>query len=322
MTQKGRTIGGLAAATLLLLLMLLGIGWLLRTPPAAPIAAAAPQTTAEADAKLAEQTIRVGVYVSARTGKEDGWIGKPYGYRTQMRVVNMLNGPGIELIPVIEKGTGEDPQLLNQLNSFDQDHIEASDAASLRTLNVLIAHGTWRSDEATVSAFADAIRDGVDFINVAGIGKEEPGLQPGTPGEAISGLKMAQYAWHPEAGTCEVVASHPLLGDLKPGDTMSLRPNGVYGPLPPGAVPLLKMRDRSTWNHVGPSSFEDDGTNDFYTMYISQLGKGRIIGFHVAPYTDLPRELHPADSKVGFFAKLALWLVDQRKNAPTTAPAQ
>lgn len=315
----------IVAAICILALLLLAVSGFISLMRASDLAtsaeiAALQPATAPAGTQPAGREIRVGYLVSYRTGTESGWIGKPYGYGTQMRAARELISAGLNVTPIVEPEGKDNDDLQFQLTQFTNDPIDATNLEALKQLDVIIAYGVWRSDTRTLASIADAVRGGVAFINVAGVGKETPGQQgdDGAPAVALTGLAMSHYAYHPNASAAVVAAAHPLLGDLKPGDEIMLRPNGNYGPLPAGVVPLVEMKSKDSYYQVGPASFDPETTAaNVYPLYLARLGKGRIICSNFAPYTDVPKALKPA--KGGYYARLCRWIVEEPEFSATAA---
>src|SRR2546425_269907 len=94
-----------AIAAIILLLIGLAVYLLNVQPPRIP-----PSPTS----KLAR--IKVGVIVSEFTATGPHWLAKPYGFASVQRIVRELRDPSLELIPLIEPGTQDQPDLNAELH--------------------------------------------------------------------------------------------------------------------------------------------------------------------------------------------------------------
>ena len=190
--------------------------------------------------------IKVGLILSYRTATEASWSDKPYGYNVQVQVLEMLDDPGIVLIPVVESGSETQPGMPTQLRRYfpGRKAIDGGDAAALQNLDVIVASATWRTTDSVVNAVETAVKSGVGIINGAGMGVEGREYSPDHPAVAhVAGLTEGLYAWNGMEVPCKVLTTHPLLGTLAEDAVVHMAPNGAYGILPADAIPLIGLTD-------------------------------------------------------------------------------
>ncbi len=257
-----------------------------------------------ADEPQAARKIKVGVIVSYYTATGPSWIGQPYGYKDQLCRIEELNDPDFELYPVIEKGTaaiGEMPAILKQYFPKQTTIINGYDADELKKLDVVFAHMIFNMKSEMSVALMRAVQDGLGYVQQSG-GAVNPGYS--AENTALAGMSEAEYGWNPHEVDCQVVGEHPLLGALS-GDKnaiISLKPNGHFGMLTKSGIPLLRVTERK--NVYVPRGRRVNA--DFYPLYVSQLGKGRIVGIGFAHYEPTPDDLEFA-TKDQFFIRCIQW---------------
>jgi RNA polymerase sigma factor (sigma-70 family) len=270
-----------------------------QAPPAVPAAQA-----------LA-QPIKVGVLLSYFTATGPHWTVPPYGWGQQTSTIPMLKDRSIELIPVIEPGTAQDDPLPTLLARYflGKTPLDASKADQLRTLDVLVTIGTADIRDDVVSAIDDAVSHGTGLLK-GWFGFAAPGYTPTV--QQLCGLSGAEYEYSNQLVNCVVAADSPLLGDLsgQMGQTIRLLPNGEAGTLT--GTPLLKLKGPADaaklynengipWNSAG---------SEFYPLYVSQLGQGRIVGIEFAQYRSLPSALDAANHG-RFYIHCVQWLANK-----------
>jgi RNA polymerase sigma factor (sigma-70 family) len=300
------------AAGALLLVLLVGGGWyahhLSSAAPASDLA------TGDAAPAPAARRLKVGVVVSTHAAAEL-LSGRPRGYNVQIRIAPDLDAPDIDLTPIIESGSENDEGLKVQIEHFFRDNkpILDSDAAGLRSLDVIVAAEVWAPAESLLAALDSAVADGVPFFND---GLAENGTTYNTPlhpARNLAGMvNNAHFASTQNPIACVCIENHPILGDLWGFPNIALRPLGIMGELPPDAKPLIKVANAADL----PGSSEGQ---TFYPLYISHYGKGAIVACTFAPYKGVPEPLVDA-GRSQFFLRCVHWLADQRA-ATATPPA-
>ena len=250
--------------------------------------------------------IKLGIIISKFTATGPHWIDKPYGYGNQMQRLSELKDPGIEWYPVIEPGTEIDKDLAGiLLRTFPgKTPINGYDATELKKLDVVLGHMICNMQDKMATALTEAVKDGLGLVQQSG-GSVTPGYTPAI--NQLAGMVSGDYGWNPRDVDCEVVGTHPLLGNLSGniGAIISARPNGHFGELI--GIPLLRVKERT-------DVFVPRGTRvaaDFYPLYVSQLGKGRIVGIGLAHYVATPRELQAAHNN-RFFIHCVQWAAGRK----------
>ena len=301
----------LGTAAVLLLLALL-IVWMSNRggPERETRGAAKPQATASgAGAKApasAPNRVKVGVYLSHFSATGPSWLNRPYGYTSQVTQLRHLKGPELDLYPFVEPGTETDADLAKRLRSHfgTKRPLDITRAADIRTVQVLIVNYSPNVAPEALDAIETAVRHGGVHLVTRAIGAVTPGWNEQTT--RLSGLTSAQYGWNPQPVDCEVVTPHPLLGSLKAGDVIPMLPNGAYGTLPAGAVPLIRVKEMADVTAVSELAPDSD-TFVHHPIYLSRLGKGQILGCSFAAYRPIPAELDAA-TEGNFLKHAVIWL--------------
>jgi hypothetical protein len=309
MVSKQTKVVVAAAAVLLLLAML--IVWVSnpRVPGRDTRAPAKPQAAAKPTTSPATR-VKVGVYLSHYSATGPSWIGRPYGYTSQVAQLRHLKMPELDLYPFVEPGTETDPELAKRLRSHfpGKRPLDITKAADIRTVQVLVTNHSPNVAPEALDAIETAVRDGGVHLITRATGVVTPGWNEQTT--RLSGLTSCQYGWNPQPVECEVVTPHPLLGSLTAGAVIPMMPNGAYGTLPPGAIPLIRVKDMADVGAVGAQAPGGDAFIH-HPLYLSRLGKGWILGCPYAPYRPTPAELDAATGG-NFLKRAVIWLAQGR----------
>jgi hypothetical protein len=249
--------------------------------------------------------IRVGVYLSDFSATGPHRQAQPYGYQAQLRAVHTLRDGSIRLIPVIEPGSARRaglPRVLSA-NFPGEAPLDASKASDLQKIDVLVATAAANVPDSVTSAISERVRQGMGLLQ-----RQFGYLTPGYNGQTseLNGFGRATFGWSATPVDCEVVGSHPLLGDLsgKVGQTISLVPNGAVGEL--RGIPLLRVTDMKRVMIVNAD--HPVGTGEYlYPLYISQLGRGKIVGIGYTQGKEIPPELEAANHD-RFYIHCVQWL--------------
>ena len=271
--------------------------------PAEPTSAAAAPATGP--------QIQVGIFLSDFSATGPHRQARPYGYQTQLRVVKSLRDPSIHLIPVIEPNTarkGQLPRLLAQ-NFPGESPIDATNLDEMRKLDVLSATSSGNLPENVINSITQRVREGMGFL------ERQPGyITPGYNAETndLCGFTDGVFGWSPNSVECEVVGNHPLLGDLSglTGKTINLIPNGTVGELK--GIPLLRVKQMHQIMLVASNRTVSTGEY-LYPLYISQLGKGRIVGIGFTQGKEVPEALDAANQG-RFYIHCVQWLAGKPLN--------
>jgi hypothetical protein len=255
--------------------------------------------------------IQVGIYLSTFTATGPHRSNRPYGYENQLRPVKFLRDPSIHLIPVIEPGTFGSAEMTKVLwQNFPAVHpLDASSVEDLRKLDVLIATAAADVPDNVLNAMDQSVRQGMGLVQRQ-LGYLSPGYTPLV--NELCGFSAGSFGWNPKSVDCEVVATHPLLGDLSGqiGKTISIIPNGTVGKL--SGTPLIRVKDMQLVKLVAAD--HPLGTGEYlYPLYISQLGQGKIVGIGFTQVEPMPEILQSAHGG-RFYIHCVQWLAGRPLN--------
>jgi hypothetical protein len=268
---------------------------------AAPVARPSSQPLPPAGDK-----IRVGVILSVFNATGPSWVGKPAGYTRQVSFLRELKDPAIQPVALIDPGTANDPDIARIVqNSFSgRAAIEVTDAAKMDSVAVIVGPDIWNASPELLTAVARRVKNGGGLLFRQGFGCVTPGFTPEVA--ELCGLSEGQYGWNLESSICEVVTAHPLLGKLKPGDTLEMFPNGAYGVLARGTG-LITLKDQQRINISGENFQQARADFVHNPLYVAELGKGKIVGCSFARFRPVPDELNAA-AKDKFTVRCVKWL--------------
>jgi RNA polymerase sigma factor (sigma-70 family) len=235
--------------------------------------------------------IKVGVIVSLFTATGPHWLPNPHGYAGAQLILRELRDSSIECIPIIESGSESDAALQAVLkNDFaGKKPLVAVDAAHLADLDVIVAARVANATDELLTAVEGRVTQGAGLLIRQSFGVITPGYTPQVT--ALNGFVEAQYALT-QGGAGKVVAGHPLLGSLKAGRMLKLGSNGAYGKLAVGGIGLIEMAGGNV-NPIGDNARQRDDFI-FYPVYVSQLGKGKIVGCSFSGSQPAPADLNAA----------------------------
>jgi RNA polymerase sigma factor (sigma-70 family) len=256
--------------------------------------------------------VRVGIMLSQFTATGPYLTSVPYAYKDGYLEMHraLRTDPLFELIPIIEPGTTDDIDLQAALKtSFKGEHaLEATNRNQLATLDCIICPRVWNETPEVMNAIEAAVANGTGLLVGAGFALQTPG--PGDQTNRLNGLTEGCWAdTYPEDTECTVIAEHPLLGKLTNGAKITLQPNGECGLLAPGATPLIKVSDESLIRAVG-ATHEIPLNYKFYPLYVSTLGKGKIVNCAFTVWRPPPDDLQNATNG-RFMIRCVKWLTNQ-----------
>ncbi|HEY1921936.1 MAG TPA: hypothetical protein VGG44_04160, partial [Tepidisphaeraceae bacterium] len=254
--------------------------------------------------------IKVGVVVSLFNSTHREPRGKLFGFEKCSRVANDLRGPDMHIQPIIEAGSeSSDPQARSLRLFFPgAQPISADNAAALANLDVIVACEIWVPDPDLLAPLRQAVTGGVSMLNGDGIGANTN--DPTGDVAALSGLKESHWGQGDGPLPCQVIADHPTLSEFHVGQILQLRPLGLYGPLVPNSIPLMKLIDMTGLHQFGPPPTDQSW---FYPVYISSLGKGKLICYQYAAFGSPSIELRNA-ARARFLRRCVRWLANRPVN--------
>ncbi|MGD0389754.1 MAG: sigma-70 family RNA polymerase sigma factor [Tepidisphaeraceae bacterium] len=261
---------------------------------------------------LVTTPMRVGIFVSRFTAEGPHMTRTAYGYG-HLDVDRVLRtDPLLQLIPVVEPGTENDPKIIDMVRTtfLHVSPINGADSSQLMTLDVIVLPRVWNETPEVMNAIEFAARQGKGVLIVAGFAVTSPGPSPQV--DRLNGLKEAKYGASDDAVDCQVIADHPLLGTLSKGDSLNIEANGEFGVLPDDAVPLIRVKDPAAASAIWfatpttlLSTNSPEGT--FYPLFIGHLGKVTIVSCNFPAWSPVPAALDAATNGQ-FLARCVRWL--------------
>jgi RNA polymerase sigma factor (sigma-70 family) len=304
----------IAAIIIVATVLVTGVGWktwrLANGAPTLPIIAQIPAAPPPATQRAPRGKIQVGVILSKDTAHTVS--DKPpalWGYQRQWRILAELRDPNFEIDPIIDHGTNDDPELRAVLvRQFPgRTPIDGEDAHALDQLDVIIASFSISVPQAEMDAIDSAVTNGRGMLVRMFLGISDPGGNPQVLG--LNGLVDGKYAWPQGSMACEIVAAHPILGDLsgKIGTQIDMFPNGLYGEYT--GTPLIEVAHPELSPEIPPGK-------TFSPLFIGVHGKGKIVNCAFQGAKPTPTELDQA-GKDKFTVRAVKWLAKESRAAAT-----
>lgn len=207
-------------------------------------------------------TPKAGIILSEFTATIVHSMQYEYTHRHETGIANVLLSLGYDLYAVIDPGSenqGYLPQVLERLG-LEGRTIDGSDPRQLAELDVVLSGHDPKMLDSVIAGLATAVKGGLGFVNTSVFGNRIPGNGPAL--SELVGIDAPGYSLQFEYVECPVLASHPILGGLQPGDTFVAKwLNGFGGKV--RGTPLL-----------GPPQ---DGNPDFCPLYVYDLGRGHVV---------------------------------------------
>jgi RNA polymerase sigma factor (sigma-70 family) len=259
--------------------------------------------------------IRVGILLSQFTAEGPHYTQPPYGYKDgYLQLFRALRTESnLEVVPIIEPGSEKDADLAAILKSGfrGKTPIDGSRKEQLMTLDVIACPRVWNETPVVLNAIRAAVRDGKGLLVMAGFALHTPGI--GTPPvDELNGLKEGLWEYCSDGADCQIAQPHPLLGNLKPGDEISLPANGECGILADGATGLVEVSNLDDVHEVAIFR-EIPSTYRFFPVIVGRLGKGRIVNCQFTSWEPVRDDLQiPTGGR--FIVRCVEWLADHQLN--------
>jgi hypothetical protein len=321
-TLRRKTVAMLTTALLGLVLLLAAIGGaalhITRSGATRGAMAHTPSVDAAATAEVVKSPIHVGVYVSAATAiprpaRDNAW------YHMFVIADDLKGETDMDVVPIIEPGTTEQPQQKRLMGVYfpGKTPVDVMNTAAVRRLDVIVASFVHTPPQRALESIDAAVHDGTGLFVRRCLGNHPP--QNMTP-QAIRLRGLATQA--PEStmrgkpNEWVIVSGHPILGSLTPTSLKQpivRRATGVWGTLPPDAVPLIRLRHVESLIPTGngpttrPALTANDTTGDI--VYLSHWGKGRIVSANFN-LPETPAEIQQATDN-RFTALSVKWLASR-----------
>lgn len=232
--------------------------------------------------------IRVGLIMSryqAMAGENN--IGRQYGYTHQKSVLRALIDCGFDVYAIIDPGSkelGELPDILKGAG-IDDVVIESTNLGALEGLDVIVSGVDYFVITEALIQLKRAVKGGVGFINFSLHGGKPDQLDIASE---MMGMEPRRYYYKFADLTSRVLATHPILGPLREGDSFEFSwLDGRVGPV--DGTPLLDT---------------PDGVNEAITpLYVHQFGAGRVVNFQATGLRDPAPNFTAQD----FLTRCVLW---------------
>jgi RNA polymerase sigma factor (sigma-70 family) len=227
-----------------------------------------------------EGPIRVGVFISAHSGlsrpmEMNAW------YQQFQIMEEFADATDIEFFPMIEPGTADQPQQKRLVGKYfpGRAALDVMDTAALKGLDVIIGSMVHEPQVAALESIDRAVSDGTGLFVRRCLGSCKPGMSNPSARRLTGLATTTRFAQSSGPVECMVVGAHPILGSLSGRTQASFteRLAGTWGTLPPNAVPLIRMK--STAALIAPTGAPPEAHNSTTgdVLFLSSLGKGRII---------------------------------------------
>ncbi len=261
----------------------------------------------------ADMKIKVGVLFSEFTATGPTWIDAPYGHWWPAKIVREeLRDRQLDLYPIIDPGSAKTNQIPEMCSRYfpGKSPIECNDPVAMSQMQVFVATGQANLTPEMIAGLTKAVKDdGKGLIIRMFFGGTTPSYTPEV--QALLGLTDADYGFGGNRDVeVEVIANHPILSDWPVGSTLKIQANGVFGLIVKG-MPLIKLKEASDVRAVhSENSILPSATHEFYPMYVSELGKGKII--HCA-WSITPKESSGRNPSAIITPRAIKWLAESEK---------
>jgi hypothetical protein len=192
-----------------------------------------------------------------------------------------LKDPEVELYALTTQQMTQENEVAALLKKeFDEQHrIDATDAANLRDLNVIVAYFAGAMQDEMIAPITESVEHGAGLLIQQTLHSEKVDTREQI--QKLDCVDSGNWFCDEKPSFCRIVApDHPLVQDLKQ--------NYPDGNLQIDYVMGLKGELRGTPLLVSTSSADEDAKNDdliasaksgerFSPLYIGELGKGKVV---------------------------------------------
>ena len=252
--------------------------------------------------------LQVGVLVSHFHSTGPHWTSKSYGYETTRKMINELDRDDFNLHAVIEPDTKHEESIrdLLALSVFSERIVDGSDANALGELDVLVIPRTPNTLPEVTGAILVAQGGGLSLIKSAAYGSVTPTFADHYVNR-LHGITQGAYFWFPKPSPAVVVKSHPILGNLQPGDSVLVKPNGIGGNLGNADVLVEMSPDFDRGFGPGPTANAEPYSQP--VIFVSRVGAGRVLQTNW-------RKQKPSQLPDEFFSNAVRWIANRPLRAP------
>jgi hypothetical protein len=258
--------------------------------------------------------MRLGVfisYLSITTGGVGGWL---HDVEMQARLARLIDHPGIQLVGIAEPNTTHHGPIERTLRDYELvgGLVDASDADSLQTLDVIIIGINFAMAPQVARAFASAVRSGVGLLNDFWTGGHV-----GTMNGPVSDLMLAAspvFAYH-TPGQCgqllpaRVVREDPLLPGLRVGDEFPIWGCGPAMVPAPAARPAI-VKDRLVAPHE--HNLPRFASLPMPAWTSGELGRGRVVAVSIENHMSVISHLLKIPASE-YLMQILTWLAEPRR---------
>jgi hypothetical protein len=274
--------------------------------------------------------IKVGVLVSQYTATGPCWTSnrKQFGFMRARQGMELLKDSAIDLYAVVDPGTDLHGEIVGAIRGMPSDHIiDGGDAAALRKMDVIVSYFQWNLPDAVVAAMVQAVQDGTGLLVQGGAGIYRPGFTSDV--QKLVGISDGFEVYDMTATPCTSLPHSPI-PDL---DAFAEQPlmiptiTGVAGHI--DGTPLMQAKalnddviviqweghSKLPTTQIVASPLAQATTQPatqptvmFYPLYVSQLGRGKIV---VCQWESMPAEWRDA-TKGRFHVHAVEWLAGRQ----------
>ncbi|HWB54680.1 MAG TPA: sigma-70 family RNA polymerase sigma factor [Tepidisphaeraceae bacterium] len=241
-----------------------------------------------ANAPPAAPPIKVGILISQYTATGPCWTNNPhFGYLRANQALSVFRDSETELYAILEPETNRASAVSNLLRRVGRDHIiDGTDVAALEKLDVIVSYFQWNVQPDVLHAINLAVKHGTGLFFQASIGSYNPGYTADV--QELQCIRHAKrFYFYLRQPIVHVMAQHPILQGINDSPQRTFTTTSLSGSI--GEIqgtPLISSDEQSmlgdaegeaertgTWD---PSTTQPD-QDVFYPLYVSHLGKGRVV---------------------------------------------
>lgn len=308
--ESSRTQKRIVIAILVLLLLIIGGALFLWVDNSRNKSAQSPTTQPLPETKT--NVIKVGWMASEWTMDEHPY-GKVGNTENVAAIRPRLDDAELEIVAIIEPGTentGVMPQVLKKY--FKGKYISGTDVDKLSKLDVIVCSRDWNMKPEVMQAILKAVNNGVGLFRHLGLGIRLNGDDDDDTAR-INCVDDPKFFWTRDPIDCRICSDHELLGGIDkstPDKKLTIsNVNGVIG-IVHGTPLIVAEEGAEAHGEIAdglPATQSTSAPTDkriFCPMFISQIGKGRVVA---CQWDSIPRPLIEA-TKGRFYIRCVEWL--------------
>ncbi|MCA9433357.1 MAG: hypothetical protein KC940_22755, partial [Candidatus Omnitrophica bacterium] len=232
---------------------------------------------------------KIGVIFSHVSANNPRTQSSPNGYGSQQYLATLCAQLGFNVYAVIDPDGEVRPDLEERLGRWGlmDKTVVVTDEVALRSLDVIASGHDPNQTVEGIDSILSAVKSGVGFFNISIFSFHDPGFTAEV--QELLGVVNGYHHFRSGDYPCEVIASHPIMGAIEPGNLFWISmENGLVGPV--DGIPLLRSAR---------------GSNpDFTPLYVRELGEGRVVCCQWTSYK--PKDTPPYTTEQ-FFGRCFNW---------------